>query len=105
MKGSTALGIAVLVCAGATGLTACGDDGSDEQPFQGQSADRIAAKAVTATQDAESVRMRGTARPAADGASVTVDFRVDAKDNCVGSMSGQGAKADVIQAKQTLYVR
>ncbi|GAA2514037.1 hypothetical protein [Streptomyces gobitricini] len=93
---------AALVCAGVAGLTGCGDSGPD-RPFEGQSADRIAAKAVEATRDAESVRLAGTARQG--GTGVEVDFRVDEQDNCVGTMSGQGVTAEVRQTGQTVYLK
>ncbi|MEU6061595.1 hypothetical protein [Streptomyces sp. NPDC047097] len=95
---------AALVCVGVTGLAGCGDKGSDE-PFAGQSADDIAAKAVKATRDANSVRIAGTAKPQGAPQSITTDFQVDEKDNCTGTMSMQQAKADVRQIDQTVFIK
>ncbi|WP_336323893.1 hypothetical protein [Streptomyces lavendofoliae] len=94
--------LAALVCAGVTGLAGCGES-APEQPFGGRSADEIAARAVEATRDAESVRLAGTAHQR--GSSVAVDFRVDEQDNCVGTMSGQGAAAEVRQTGRTVYLK
>ncbi|MER5771897.1 hypothetical protein [Streptomyces sp. NPDC001985] len=95
--------LAVAVCLGAGALAGCGESGSDE-PFEGKSADKIAADAVQATRDAASVRMAGSAKQQ-DGSTVQVDFRVDERDNCTGTLSRQGAKADIIQTGQTAYVK
>ncbi|WP_344322616.1 hypothetical protein [Streptomyces macrosporus] len=93
--------LATLVCLGATGLTACGDDADD--PFEGKSADTIAEEAMKATRDASSVRMKGTARP--EGTSVKVDFHVDEQGDCRGTLSARGARADVVKSGRTTYVR
>lgn len=95
---------AALVCAGATALTGCGDGDSDEA-FAGQSADAIAAEAVKATRDADSVRISGTSRAQGTPAAVKTEFQVDEKDNCLGTLSMNDAKADVRQAGQNVYVR
>ncbi|MER6677272.1 hypothetical protein ABT296_29345, partial [Streptomyces sp. NPDC000983] len=49
----TVVGICVL------GMAGCGSDDSAEGAFEGESADAIAAKAVEATRDADSMRMQG----------------------------------------------
>ncbi|MFF8829888.1 hypothetical protein [Streptomyces sp. NPDC015131] len=97
--------VAVTVLAAVTGLAGCGSDGkgAEGEPFAGQSADQIAEKAVKATRDARSVRMSGTAQQ--QGASVKVDFKVDEKDGCVGTMTGKGGKAEVRQTGQTMYLK
>ncbi|MET9935876.1 hypothetical protein ABZ054_34775, partial [Streptomyces sp. NPDC006324] len=95
---------AALVCAGATALAGCGDGDSDEA-FAGQSADAIAAEAVKATRDADSVRITGTSRAQGAPAVVKTEFQVDEKDNCLGTMSMNDAKADVRQAGRNVYVR
>ncbi|WP_256105207.1 hypothetical protein [Streptomyces sp. ODS05-4] len=99
-----AVATAALVCLAATGLAGCGEQGSDE-PFAGQSADDIAAKAVKATRDAESVRIAGTSKPQGAPQAMTVDFQVDEQDNCQGTMTMKDAKADVRQAGQSAYVK
>ncbi|MFI2209373.1 hypothetical protein [Streptomyces sp. NPDC020141] len=103
MKRSVTL--AVAVCLGAGALAGCGESGSgSDEPFKGKSADKIAADAVQATRDATSVRMAGSAEQR-DGSTVKVDFSVDERDNCAGTVSGQGAKAEIVQTDQTAYVR
>ncbi|WP_121830887.1 hypothetical protein [Streptomyces sp. S1] len=95
---------AALVCAGAAALVGCGDGDSDEA-FAGKSADAIAAEAVKATRDADSVRITGTSRAQGAPAAVKTEFQVDEKDNCLGTLSMNDAKADVRQAGQNTYVR
>ncbi|MFJ4902705.1 hypothetical protein [Streptomyces sp. NPDC088727] len=118
MKAQKALVAAVSVCLGVTVLAGCGNDsdkGSDkssdknagkgsEKAFDGKSADEIAADAVKATRDAPSVRVKGNVRQPG-GNVIRVDFQVDDQDRCTGTMTGQGAKADVIQVGQAAYVR
>ncbi|MFD5099985.1 hypothetical protein [Streptomyces albidochromogenes] len=88
---------------GASGLTACGDEAKDD-PFKGQKADAIAAKAVKATNGASSVHMAGTAHQEG-GTTIKVDFKVDTQDNCTGTLSGQGTEAEVIKTSETGYVK
>ncbi|MCM2389772.1 hypothetical protein [Streptomyces albipurpureus] len=95
--------LAVAVCLGTGALVGCGESGSDE-PFEGKNADKIAADAVQATRDAKSVRMAGSVKQQ-DGSTIQVDFRVDEQDNCTGTLSGQGTKAEIIQTSQSAYVR
>ncbi|GAA2401557.1 lipoprotein [Streptomyces glaucosporus] len=95
------LAVATLVCMGAAGLTACGNE-SDE-PFEGQSADKVAEEAVKATRDASSVRVKGTVRQ--EGARLRVDFHVDERDNCRGALSARGARADVVRSGRAMYVK
>ncbi|MEV4340200.1 hypothetical protein [Streptomyces sp. NPDC049590] len=85
------------------GVAGCSDDESSDQPFQGQSADEVAAKAVTATRDATSVRMAG--KLSAEGQPLTVDFHVDTQKNCKGRMAMQTGAADVIHTGQATYVK
>ncbi|MEV3853388.1 hypothetical protein AB0J38_03590 [Streptomyces sp. NPDC050095] len=85
------------------GLAACGSGGSDE-PFAGKSADRIAADAVKATKEADSMHMKGTVRQSS-GESVTVDLSVDQSKNCEGSIGSNGARADIRHSDATLYLR
>lgn len=104
MMSKRAVVTAVAVCMGATALAGCGDDdGSAGKAFGGKSADRIASDAVKATREAKSVHVKGNSR--SGGNQVGVDFQVDEQDHCTGAMTGQGARADVLQAGQTLYVK
>ncbi|WP_217238161.1 hypothetical protein [Streptomyces sp. AC555_RSS877] len=82
---------------GALLVSGCGDDSSDDA-FSGQKADDIAAKAVAATDKASSVHMKGTAK--VKGAStVGLDIRVDDQGNCTGTISGDGARAQLLRSK------
>ncbi|MFH9268378.1 hypothetical protein ACH4KN_29600 [Streptomyces sp. NPDC017546] len=94
----------VSVSLGATVLVGCGGEKSSEEAFGGKSADTIAADAVKATRDAKSVRIEGNARQQGGG-EIGLDFHVDNQDRCKGTMTGQGAKADVLQIGQQVYVR
>ncbi|WLQ43229.1 hypothetical protein P8A22_26930 [Streptomyces laculatispora] len=106
MRAKKTLLTAVSVCMGVTVLAGCGDDSGKgaDSAFDGKSADAIAADAVKATRDAQSVRVRGNVQQPG-GNEIRVDFHVDEQDRCTGTMSGQGAKADVIQVGQAAFVR
>jgi hypothetical protein len=93
-----------VVCASvAVGVAGCSEQESSDRPFQGQSADQVAAKAVTATRDATSVRMAG--KVSANGQPLTVDFHVDTQKNCKGRMTVEQGSAEVIHAGQATYVK
>ncbi|OSC71951.1 hypothetical protein B5181_04970, partial [Streptomyces sp. 4F] len=86
-------------------LTGCGgDSGGGSEPFEGQSADDIAAKAVEATGQAKSLHMKGDVRPE-NGGTVTVDVSVDQEKNCEGTIGTGEARADVRHTDATLYLR
>ncbi|MCS0638675.1 hypothetical protein NX801_24070 [Streptomyces sp. LP05-1] len=106
MAAKKALVAAVAVCLGATALAGCGsDDGKDaDKAFGGKSPDQIAADAVKATREAKSVRVEGTARQPT-GNEIGLNFHVDEQDHCTGTITGQGAKAEVLQLGQQVYVR
>ncbi|MEV7794669.1 hypothetical protein AB0O68_22165 [Streptomyces sp. NPDC087512] len=84
-------------------LAGCGADSGDEA-FEGQSADAIAAKAVEATREAKSLRVKGDTR-LPDGSTVTVDVLVDQEKNCEGTIDTGKGKADVRHTDATLYLR
>ncbi|MFF9279076.1 hypothetical protein [Streptomyces griseosporeus] len=95
---------ASVVCASvAVGMAGCSEQESSDRPFQGQSADQVAAKAVTATRDAGSLRMAG--KVSANGQPLTVDFHVDTQKNCKGRMTVEQGSAEVIHAGQATYVK
>ncbi|GAA2729994.1 hypothetical protein [Streptomyces nogalater] len=95
---------ASVICAmTAIGIAGCSDEGSSDQPFEGQSADQVAAKAVTATRDATSLRMAG--KMSTQGHPLTVDFHVDTQKNCKGRLAMERGSADVIHTGQTTYVK
>lgn len=86
-------------------LAGCGGDSGDEgKPFEGQSADDIAAKAVEATRQAKSMHVNGDTR-LEDGSTVTIDVSVDQEKNCQGSIGAGGTRADVRHTDATLYLR
>ncbi|GAA2295432.1 lipoprotein [Streptomyces kunmingensis] len=81
-----------------------GSGGGDDKPFADKSADEIAADAVKATQEADSMHMKGTVRQSA-GSTVTVDLSVDQRKNCAGTIRTGGTSADVRHTDATLYLR
>ncbi|WP_353941930.1 hypothetical protein ABII15_10000 [Streptomyces sp. HUAS MG91] len=87
-----------------TGLAACGggDDGDDA--FKGDSADKIADKAVAATKAAESLHMKGKVSQSG-GESMVIDLAVDQEKNCQGTVTMSGAKAEVRHVKATFYLK
>ncbi|MFI8949922.1 hypothetical protein ACIGO6_25775 [Streptomyces sp. NPDC053750] len=86
-------------------LAGCGgDSGGESKPFEGQSADDIAAKAVEATQQAKSMHMKGDTR-LEDGSTVTIDVSVDQEKNCQGTIATGESEADVRHTEATLYLR
>ncbi len=85
------------LCSGVLLVSGCGGDSSDE-PFSGQKADDIAAKAVAATEKASSVHMKGTAH-VKGGSTIELDVRVDNQGNCTGTLSGDGAKAQLLRSE------
>ncbi|MEV0255044.1 hypothetical protein AB0H82_12375 [Streptomyces sp. NPDC050732] len=88
-------------------LTSCGDSddgGGSDKPFAGDSADRIAAKAVKATKGADSMRVKGDVRQT-DGKSVSMDIVVDQAKNCQGTIGTGGSEAEVRHTDGTLYLR
>ncbi|MGW7075355.1 hypothetical protein ACWGH2_28110 [Streptomyces sp. NPDC054871] len=106
MRGSRTMAAAVAGAA-LVALAGCGGDASDdkpEQPFAGKSADQIAADAVKATEQADSMHMKGTVQQSA-GSTMTVDLSVDNSKNCDGSIRAEGTSADVRNAKGTFYLR
>jgi hypothetical protein len=95
---------ASVVCTSVVvGIAGCSEQGSSDQPFKGQSADQVAAKAVTATRNATSLRMAG--KVSANGQPLTVDFHVDTQKNCKGRMTVEQGSAEVIHAGQATYVK
>ncbi|MCX4918698.1 hypothetical protein [Streptomyces sp. NBC_00687] len=96
--------LAVLAVTGVctAGLAACG--GGDDEAFKGKSADEVAAQAVKATRQAESMHLKGSAQQKS-GDSLTLDIAVDSEKNCEGTISQQGATAQVRHKSATLYLK
>ncbi|MGW6275766.1 hypothetical protein [Streptomyces sp. NPDC055060] len=108
VKGSRTMA-AVVTGAALVALSGCGGDDSgkdsgDGKPFAGKSADQIAADAVQATQQADSMHMKGTVQQSA-GSKMTVDLSVDNSKNCDGTIRADGTSADVRNTKGTFYLR
>ncbi len=104
MKAKMLFVAAVSVSLGATALVGCGSEKDSGEVFGGKSADTIASDAVKATRDTESLRIVGKSEQPG-GNEIELDFSVDEQDRCTGTMSGKGAKADVLQVGQKAYVR
>lgn len=109
MVKASRMSAAVVTGAALVALSACGGDDSgggsgDGKPFAGKSADQIAADAVKATKQADSMRMKGTVQQSA-GSKMTVDLAVDNDKNCDGSIKADGTSADVRNTKGTFYLR
>ncbi|MET9674163.1 hypothetical protein ABZY68_13855 [Streptomyces sp. NPDC006482] len=106
MKANRKLWVAATVCvAVVAGVTGCsqGDDKAAD-PFAGLTADAIADKAVETTKAATAFRMNGTGTT--DGEEMTVDFSVDSKGTCKGSMQAvKGGKAELIGTGDVSYMK
>ncbi|MEV5014666.1 hypothetical protein ACIGW1_10785 [Streptomyces sp. NPDC053780] len=85
-------------------LAGCGGSGDGGEPFDGQSADSVAAKAVEATREAESMHVKGDTRQE-DGSRVTIDVSVDRAKNCQGTIGAGDTEAEVRYTGSTLYLR
>ncbi|MFH9818194.1 hypothetical protein [Streptomyces sp. NPDC017230] len=95
--------VSVALLAGCGGDSGAGS-GDDGKPFEGQSADDIAAKAVEATRQAKSMHVKGDTR-LEDGGTVTIDVSVDQEKNCQGTIGTGEAEADVRHTDANLYLR
>ncbi|GGX92261.1 hypothetical protein [Streptomyces fructofermentans] len=105
----TALAALCLAAAATATLTGClpGDDKADSKPkgpFAGQTGGEIADRAVKATSNAKSLRMKGDIQD--DGSRVGIDMALDKKGHCAGTISAGGeGKADLVKTGDTLYMR
>ncbi|MEU0033342.1 hypothetical protein [Streptomyces sp. NPDC006333] len=64
----------------------------------------MAARAVKATRQADSMHLRGSARQEA-GEPLALDIAVDSEKNCEGTVKQQGATAQVRHKSATLYLK
>ncbi|MEU8530119.1 hypothetical protein AB0C77_31750 [Streptomyces sp. NPDC048629] len=72
-------------------------------PFKGMSADAIADKAVAATTSAKSLRMTG--RVVSEGQPLAIDFSVNDKSECTGTLKVQGGLAQLRQIDSVAYMK
>ncbi|MEU9192769.1 hypothetical protein [Streptomyces hundungensis] len=103
MRGTrTSVAAATLGFLCLAGTTACGGD--DDEAFKGQSADQIAAKAVEATRQADSMHIKGNVTQSG-GQKVAIDLAVDSQKNCQGTVTNAQAVTDVRHKDATLYLK
>ncbi|MFE1439439.1 hypothetical protein [Streptomyces sp. NPDC058739] len=76
-----------------------------KEPFPGLSAGEIVDKAFEATTAARSVRVKGDMRDDTTGGPLTIDLALDKKGDCVGTLSADGGKTDLIKTGGTVYMR
>jgi hypothetical protein len=105
----TALAAVCLTAAVATALTGCQsgkDKAEDKGPFAGLTGAQIADRALDATTDASSVRLKGDIADDESSGTITIDMAMNKKGECAGTMSmgGQG-KADLIKVGDTVYMK
>lgn len=80
--------------------------GKPEGPFAGLSPEEIADRALTATTDASSLRMKGDIPDDESKGTIRMDMALNKKNECAGTlgMGGQG-KADLIKTGDTVYMK
>jgi hypothetical protein len=104
----TALAALCIAAAATFSLTGClpGDKDEPKGPFAGLTGDEIANKAVKATSDAESLRMKGEGQDKSAGGTVQMDIAMNKKGDCAGtlSMNGEG-KTELIKVGDTIYMK
>ena len=103
----TALAALCIAATATFALTGClpGDKDEPKGPFAGLTGGEIANKAVKATTDAESLRMKGEGQDGS-GETVQMDMAMDKKGDCAGtlSMNGEG-EAEVVKVGDTIYMK
>ncbi|MGW0845219.1 hypothetical protein ACWD26_34820 [Streptomyces sp. NPDC002787] len=103
----TALAAVCIAAAATFSLTGClpGED-KPEGPFAGLTGGEIADKAVKATSDADSLRMKGEVQDDSAGGTVQMDMAMNKKGDCAGtlSMDGEG-EAELIKVGDTIYMK
>ena len=102
----TALAALCIAATATFSLTGClpGEDKADG-PFAGLTGGEIANKAVKATTDAESLRMKGEGQDSS-GETVQMDIAMNKKGDCAGtlSMNGEG-EAELVKVGDTIYMK
>ncbi|MFE7073412.1 hypothetical protein ACFU96_25330 [Streptomyces sp. NPDC057620] len=106
----TALAALCLAAAATASLTGClpGEDKADSKPkgpFAGLTGGEIADRAVKATSNASSLRMKGDILDD-DGSRIDLDMALDKKGRCAGTMSADGqGEAQLMKTGDTLYMK
>ncbi|MFI9152746.1 hypothetical protein [Streptomyces sp. NPDC053367] len=75
------------------------------EPFPGMSGGEIADKAFRTTMDARSVRVKGDIQDEASGGPLRIDIALDSEGDCVGTLSADGGRTDVIRVGDAVYTR
>ncbi|MFE9355704.1 hypothetical protein [Streptomyces olivaceoviridis] len=108
----TALAALCLAAAATAGLTTgCqpGQDSADSKPkgpFAGLSGGQIAERALKATTDATSVRLKGRVTDDESKGVIDIDMAINHAGECAGTMSMDGeGKADLIKTGSTVYMK
>jgi hypothetical protein len=104
----TALAALCLAAAATVSLTGClpGEDKADSEPkgpFAGLTGGEIADRAVKATSNTSSLRMKADIEE--DGARMSLDMALDKKGQCAGTISEGQGKTELIKTGDTLYMR
>ncbi|MGC0331489.1 hypothetical protein RKD23_004479 [Streptomyces sp. SAI-170] len=113
--------VAALCIAATTAVvfTGCADNGNAkstggaagstpsraEEPFPGLSGGEILDQAFEATMGARSVRVKGDIQDDTSGGPLRIDIALDTKGDCVGTLSADGGKTDVIRVGDAVYMR
>ncbi|MET7357061.1 hypothetical protein ABZS76_01310 [Streptomyces sp. NPDC005562] len=96
------LAVAVVCAAAVIGVTGCGSDSGDKDPFDGMSADKIAEKASKASKDAGSYTMNGQMKQG--GQTSDIEFAVAKSGDCKGTMgSAKSGKAEFLSVGEFQY--
>ncbi|AWW39179.1 hypothetical protein [Streptomyces cadmiisoli] len=112
----TALAALFLTASTVVGLSACQpeSDGADrepsrsaksKEPFAGLTGGEIADRALEATTGASSLRVAGDVPDGPDDATIHMDMALNKRNECAGTMSMDGGKADLIKTGDTVYLR
>jgi hypothetical protein len=102
----TALAALCIAAAATVSLTGClpGEEKADG-PFAGLTGGEIADKAVKATSDADSLRMKGEIQDDSAGGTINLDMALNKKGDCAGTIGMKDGKADLIKTGDTIYMK
>jgi hypothetical protein len=79
---------------------------AQKEPFAGLSGEEIADKAVKATTDAGSLRLKGSVPDEETGKTMTMDIAMNQKGECAGTISPEGeGTMEIISTEKTLYMK